>query len=128
LTLSLEPPWKQAAVWKERQRASGANGHASVLHARLRQFLAIALLGPHQVGNTTLARQLQFEKAGTPDYLDLENPADPDKLEDGRGYLKSRQGRLVIIDEVQCAPELFQVLRGLIDKRVRTGETAGHFL
>lgn len=99
-----------------------------VLHARLRQFPAVALLGPRQVGKTTLARQLQAEKAGLPDYLDLENPADLDKLDDARGYLESRQGRLVIIDEVQRAPGLFQVLRGLIDERVRAGETAGHFL
>jgi len=100
----------------------------SILHARLRQFPAVALLGPRQVGKTTLARQLQSEKAGLTDYLDLENPTDLDKLEDARGYLESRHGRLVIIDEVQRAPGLFQILRGLIDERVLAGETAGHFL
>lgn len=61
-------------------------------------------------------------------YLDLENPADLDKLSDPRGYLEGRRGRLTIIDEVQRAPGLFQVLRGLIDERVRDGEAAGHFL
>jgi hypothetical protein len=58
-------------------------------------------------------------------YLDLENPADLDKLSDPRGYLYARRGRLTIIDEVQRVPGLFQVLRGLIDERIRHGEAAG---
>ena len=93
---------------------------------RLRQFPAVALLGPRQVGKTTLARSLP----GTPPpvYLDLENPADSEKLADARGFLASYNNRLVIIDEVQRAPGLFQVLRGLIDERVFAGDSAGHFL
>ena len=99
-----------------------------VLHDYLRQFPAVALLGPRQVGKTTLARQLRSENGAVPDYLDLEDPADLDKLADARGYLETRQGHLIIIDEVQRAPGLFQVLRGLIDERVRAGEAVGHFL
>ncbi|MEE9396896.1 MAG: ATP-binding protein [Methylococcales bacterium] len=98
------------------------------LKSTLRQFPAVALLGPRQVGKTTLARQLQTEYKDTPVYLDLENPADLEKLEDARGYLEPKKSRLVIIDEVQRAPEIFQVLRGLIDERVFAGEAAGHFL
>ena len=107
----------------------------------LRQFPAVALLGPRQVGKTTLARHLAgtgvagtdetgTDEAGTgaPHYLDLENPADMAKLTDARGYLAMLRGKLVIIDEVQRAPEIFQVLRGLIDEYIMAGEDAGHFL
>jgi predicted AAA+ superfamily ATPase len=96
------------------------------LEHRLRQFPAVALLGPRQVGKTTLARNCPAASAGL--YLDLENPADLERLADARGYLGAQRGRLTVIDEVQRAPGLFQVLRGLIDERVRSGEPAGHFL
>lgn len=100
------------------------------LHPRLNQLLdqfpAVALLGPRQVGKTTLARQLQ--RARPIQYLDLENPQDLAKLSDARAYLGSQDDKLVVIDEVQRAPGLFQVLRGLIDERVFKGSGAGQFL
>lgn len=96
------------------------------LGQRLRQFPAVALLGPRQVGKTTLARTSPAAEGAL--YLDLENPADLGKLSDARAYLEARRGRLTIIDEVQRAPALFQVLRGLIDERVLAGEPAGQFL
>lgn len=96
------------------------------LKESLQQFPAVALLGPRQVGKTTLARSLAIERPT--DYLDLENPADLEKLSDPRGYLAAQRGKLVIIDEVQRAPELFQILRGLIDEWVRESIPAGHFL
>lgn len=99
---------------------------ATAIEQRLRQFPAVALLGPRQVGKTTLARATLAE--GQVVYLDLENPADLEKLADPRAYLGAQAGRLTIIDEVQRVPGLFQVLRGLIDERVRAGELAGHFL
>jgi predicted AAA+ superfamily ATPase len=97
-----------------------------ILEDRLRQFPAVALLGPRQVGKTTLARVT----AGTADslYLDLENPGDREKLADAPGYLGAQRERLVVLDEVQRVPGLFQVLRGLIDERIHHGEPAGHFL
>lgn len=107
---------------------------ASHLTRRLRQFPAVALLGPRQVGKTTLARACADAMArdpappGQPLYLDLENPADLEKLADARGYLGAQAGRLTVIDEVQQSPGLFRVLRGLIDERIRAGEPAGHFL
>lgn len=97
-----------------------------VLLERLRQFPAVALLGPRQVGKTTLARTLVTGKPSL--YLDLESPADRAKLADPEAFLGARQDRLIILDEVQRAPELFQVLRGLIDARVLAGDPAGHFL
>ena len=96
----------------------------------LGQFPAVCLLGPRQVGKTTLAHVLtDHQQLGQPaDYLDLENPQDLDKLQDASGYLEQRRDRLVILDEVQRMPGLFQVLRGLIDKRRLGGDKAGHFL
>ena len=96
----------------------------------LKQFPAVCLLGPRQVGKTTLARRhAGLLSAGPPpDYLDLENPQDLQKLEDAAGYLERQQDRLVILDEVQRMPGLFQTLRGLIDARRLAGRKAGHFL
>ena len=96
------------------------------LEQRLRQFPAVALLGPRQVGKTTLARSCLAARTGL--YLDLENPADLEKLADARGYLSAQRNQLTVVDEVQRAPGLFQVLRGLIDERIQSGDPAGHFL
>lgn len=93
---------------------------------RLRQFPAVALLGARQTGKTTLARELA--SAADSAYLDLENPADTAKLADAAGYLRALRGKLVVLDEVQRAPGLFELLRGLIDERIRGGEAAGQFL
>ncbi len=80
------------------------------------QFPAVALLGPRQVGKTTLAKQL----IGTIDkpslYLDLEKPQDQQKLKDAYTFLDYNKDKFVIIDEVQTMPELFQILRPLIDE------------
>ena len=92
----------------------------------LRSFPAVALLGPRQVGKTTLARAVAQHSESL--YLDLENPSDLEKLADARGYLDARRDRLIVLDEVQRAPGLFQVLRGVIDERIHRGERAGQFL
>lgn len=88
---------------------------------------AVALLGPRQVGKTTLARDIA---ADAPDclYLDLENPNDAARLADPMRYLDAQAGRLVILDEIQRMPGLFQVLRGQIDSRRRQGLRTGQFL
>jgi predicted AAA+ superfamily ATPase len=98
---------------------------------RLAEFPAVGLLGPRQVGKSTLAQTIARDVSGgtrRPDYLDLENPADQAKLEDAGAYLRARADRLVVIDEVQCAPGLFQVLRGIIDENIRAGRETGQFL
>jgi len=100
------------------------------LHPRLNhllgQFPAVALLGPRQVGKTTLARELQASRQTQ--YLDLENPQVLAKLRDARAYLGGQDDKLVVIDEVQRAPGLFQVLRGLIDEQVLNARGMGQFL
>ena len=92
----------------------------------LADYPAVALLGPRQAGKTTLA----FEVARTIDsvYLDLELPADRARLSDPELYLSDHEGRLVILDEVHRAPDLFQSLRGLIDRGRRRGRRSGRFL
>jgi len=96
------------------------------LEAQLNLFPAVALLGPRQVGKTTLALQLAAQRPSL--YLDLESPADLAKLSDPELYLGSQPGKLLILDEVQRQPELFGTLRGLIDADRRQGQNQGRFL
>jgi uncharacterized protein len=93
---------------------------------RLIQSPAVVLLGPRQVGKTTLAHSVAEGRPSV--YLDLESPADREKLADGTTYLNAHQDELVILDEVQRMPELFGMLRGLIDQGRRRGKKAGRFL
>ena len=90
-----------------------------IVRARLDQFPAVAVLGPRQAGKTTLAGLISRERAGL--YLDLEDTSDREKLTDAALYVSGHEEDLVIIDEVQRAPELFQTLRVLIDKGRRHG-------
>jgi uncharacterized protein len=98
------------------------------IEARLREMPAVVLLGPRQVGKTTLAMQVAESRVGEAVYLDLERPADLRRLDDADVYLRAQAGKLVIVDEIHRAPALFEPLRGIIDARRRAGERAGHFL
>lgn len=93
----------------------------------LQQFPAVGLLGPRQVGKTTLAFA---QKKLYPDalYLDLELPSAQRQLDDPEAFLMAHAQQLVILDEVQRMPELFGVLRGVIDQRRRMGQACGQFL
>ncbi|MDD4933919.1 MAG: ATP-binding protein [Methylacidiphilaceae bacterium] len=84
------------------------------------------MLGPRQAGKTTLAQQIGEGRPSV--YLDLEDPADREKLADAALYLAGHEDKLVILDEVQRAPELFQTLRGLIDKGRQRKIKTGRFL
>ena len=92
------------------------------LQQALRRAPAVVVLGPRQVGKTTLAWQV-----AQPDgqYLDLESPEDRSKLDNAEQYLRSRQDRLVVLDEVQRLPTLFEPLRGLIDQARRAASVSG---
>ena len=101
----------------------------TALRSALSRFPVVALLGPRQVGKTTLARALAETIAeDKTQYLDLESPSDRARLSDAESYLDAQRGRLVILDEVHRAPALFEVLRVVVDHRRALGERAGHFL
>ena len=94
----------------------------------LTRFPAVAVLGPRQVGKTTLARRLVEELGAAAVYLDLELPSHRAKLSDPELYFSSQEDRLVVLDEIQRMPGLFEVLRGVIDERRRQGRRHRQFL
>ena len=98
---------------------------------RLGQNPTVAILGPRQIGKTTLAHAIGkiTSRNGQPSiYLDLENPEDFQKLQDPAPYLAQHADKLIILDEVQRYPDLFNALRGIIDQRRREGRGNGRFL
>jgi len=99
----------------------------SDLSTLLAQFPAVVLLGPRRAGKTTIALA-EAARRGDTLYLDLELPSAQRQLDDPEAFLTGQRNRLVILDEVQRLPELFAVLRGVIDQRRRAGEAAGQFL
>ncbi|MFM7630621.1 MAG: ATP-binding protein [Alphaproteobacteria bacterium] len=94
----------------------------------LKRSPAVALLGARQVGKTTLAKTLGSGLGKPSIYLDLERPSDLAKIQEPELYLRDQHNTLVILDEVQRLPELFPVLRGVIDERIASGETTTQFL
>lgn len=90
----------------------------------LSRFPVVALLGPRQVGKTTLAKTVKEGSGLSPVYLDLELPSDLARLQEPELYLNQFQDRLVIIDEIQRLPQLFPLLRALVDRK----RTPGRFL
>lgn len=105
-----------------------------MIHRRIQQELdlalsrqaSVALLGPRQVGKTTLALEVAASRPNV--YLDLENPMDRTKLAEPELFFARHQDELVILDEIHRAPDLFMVLRGVIDKGRRAGRRTGRFL
>ena len=96
------------------------------VHVALARQAAVALIGPRQVGKTTLAHAIA-ELSGAV-YLDLEASADRAKLADARLFLAEHENRLVVLDEIHRAPALFPELRGVIDAGRRRGQRTGRFL
>ena len=94
----------------------------------LEEFPAVGILGPRQVGKTTLAEEIATSFNTETIYLDLESPADQAKLSDAEAYFDLHKGKLIILDEIQRVPELFNILRGVIDRRRREGYKTGQFL
>lgn len=97
----------------------------TVEKALLRQA-AVALIGPRQVGKTTLAHDIASNQPSL--YLDLENPSDRAKLSDPDLFLSRHEEKLIVLDEIHRAPELFSSLRGIIDRGRRKGLRTGRFL
>ncbi len=82
---------------------------------------AIAILGPRQCGKTTLAKTFGAMQPNNFIYLDLESPSDKAKLTDAEAYFKLHAEKLIIIDEAQLMPEIFSILRSVIDANRRNG-------
>lgn len=97
-----------------------------VLERRLAQEAAVVLVGPRQAGKTTLALELASRRDAI--YLDLESDRDRAKLTEPELYLADHLDRLVVLDEIHRAPNLFPVLRGLIDRARRAGRRSGLYL
>ncbi|MBX2898365.1 MAG: ATP-binding protein [Cyclobacteriaceae bacterium] len=98
------------------------------LNDSLNHVPVVALLGPRQVGKTTLALRIAEHQSKKTVYLDLELDSDLNKLNDAENYLKRLTNHLVIIDEVQRKSDLFRTLRSIVDLRKRAGENAAQFL
>lgn len=94
----------------------------------LGEFPAVSILGPRQVGKTTLAEEIASTLTPDAIYLDLESLSDQAKLSDPEAYFELHKGKLIILDEIQRTPELFAVLRGVIDRRRRAGFRTCQFL
>ncbi|MCD6293055.1 MAG: ATP-binding protein [Deltaproteobacteria bacterium] len=91
------------------------------LNNRLCNNPVVAILGPRQCGKTTLARKITRENSNSV-YLDLEDPVDLAKLEDPLAFFALHSNELVCLDEIQRRPELFAILRSVVDKRGRNGQ------
>ena len=96
------------------------------IQKQLGKSAAIAILGPRQVGKTTLAKEIAGDISSA--YIDLEDPRDVQKLDDPGYYFDQYTDRLIIIDEIQRRPNLFPILRGQIDRNRRAGHRVGQFM
>lgn len=92
----------------------------------LQKSAAVAVLGPWQVGKTTLAHKLSDKFRSV--YIVLEGPRDIQKIGDTGYYFERYADRLIIIDKVQRRPDLFPILRSQIDRSRRNGHTFSKFL
>lgn len=103
-----------------------ARRSASEVLSALRRQPAVALTGPRQCGKTTLALEIARDRPST--YLDVELEEDRELLRNPAAYLARHADELVVIDEVQAMPHLFEELRGVIDRGRREGYETGRFL
>ncbi len=92
----------------------------------LKRSPSVALMGPRQVGKTTIA--INISKSRPSVYLDLESRLDLQKVRDIVSFHTANQDKLIILDEIQRLPEVFSSLRGIIDQERRKGNKFGQFL
>ncbi len=92
----------------------------------LQRSPSLALIGPRQVGKTTIAFNISETIPSV--YLDLENSLDLQKIRDINDFHAANSNKLIILDEVQRLPEVFASLRGIIDNERRKGNKAGQFM
>lgn len=97
-----------------------------IVQDALKRSPSVALMGPRQVGKTTIAFNISEVMPSV--YLDLESRLDLEKVRDITAFHQANNDKLIILDEVQRLPEVFEQLRGIIDKERRKGKKAGQFL
>jgi predicted AAA+ superfamily ATPase len=97
-----------------------------IIEETLKRTPSVALMGPRQVGKTTIALNISATIPSI--YLDLESRIDLEKVRDINAFHDDNRTKLIILDEVQRLPEVFAQLRGIIDKERRKGNRAGQFL
>ena len=99
---------------------------ALIEHA-LTEQAAVCIIGPRQVGKTTVAREIADSRSGSI-YLDLEAREDRERLAEPVLFLRQFEKSLVVLDEIHRAPDIFSTLRGVIDQGRRSGNGIGRFL
>ena len=82
----------------------------------LKLFPAVGIIGPRQSGKTTLAKLIMKQGTGRFVYLDLESPTDRNKLNEPEFFFEDNKTNCVVLDEIQRMPELFPILRSVIDQ------------
>ena len=93
----------------------------NTLLALMRDYPCVAITGARQVGKTTLAREITASWPDNAVYLDMESPRDLARLQEPELYLEQNEDQLIVIDEIQHRPDLFPVLRSVIDRNRRNG-------
>ncbi len=101
-------------------------GAVQAIRSALARQPAVALVGPRQVGKTTLAWMFATERPSV--YLDLESSVDRERLANPVPFFDHNEDRLVVLDEIHRMPEIFAILRGVIDRGRRRGKGKGRFL
>jgi uncharacterized protein len=96
-------------------------GLTSKIILKIQSVPAVAILGPRQCGKSTLARNI-ISRIPESLYLDLERPSDLNKFRDPEAYFSANFDKLICLDEIQRVPDLFPVLRSVIDERNRNGQ------
>jgi uncharacterized protein len=91
------------------------------IHKRLKRNPAVAILGPRQCGKSTLAREI-LKPMKNAVYLDLERPSDANRLRDPEAFFTLNSSKLICLDEIQRLPEIFPVMRSVIDTEERNGQ------
>ena len=91
------------------------------VETRLKNYPAVALLGARQVGKSTIAGMV-IEKIPKAIHLDLERPADLNKLTDPEAFFSQFSDHMICLDEIQRTPDIFPILRGVIDRNRRNGQ------